>query len=191
MKSEDWQCSCDNRLYTDCPTLNMSIKDTWLVDTKQRFYGIPNIFEQTSLCKTFSYTTLRVTKTRTLVCKVCHTRKLCLNTKTLRKPGKCVTNVCNQNQGVTALRMTLKLGLYEKQPYQSSPEVLLCFVLSVRLIPKIRHQSSLKHRDSFCFPFAHRRPKLEVSKSSSLTRRCEIEFLRDFVWKFRFWPIPL
>ena len=28
----------------------------------------------------------------------------------------------------------------------------------------------------------HRRPRLEVSKSSSLIRRCEIEFSRDFVW---------
>ena len=30
-----------------------------------------------------------------------------------------------------------------------------------------------------------------MSKSISLIRRCEIEFLRDFVWKYRFWPIFL
>ena len=29
------------------------------------------------------------------------------------------------------------------------------------------------------------------SESSSLIRRCEIEFLRDFVWELRFWPISL
>ena len=73
-------------------------------------------------------------------------------------------NVCDQNQGEThtnaaatepAMRMTLKLGLHEKQPYQSSPAkvaqsltlnlVSLSFVLLTRLIPTIRHQSSLKH----------------------------------------------